>query len=201
MEKRRHLVERLYRHPEPSEQNLVAYYKLWAGLTGATTVFDYTLNGLVGTVTGTDCEPAYEGFSFNGTDDKIDVGTGPASVKSLTIWMKVADIDGNEYPIDLNGTDYLSIVSGAVTVNGFTGEILYVDAEVATSGVTAIAADTFAFIVITATTAANADNFDIGAGGQAWFEGKIGEVRLYSSVLTVPEIKSIYELTKWRYQP
>ena len=188
------------RFPDTSDQNLVAYYKLWAGWTSPTTVFDYAQGGFLGTAAGTDIAPAYEGFSFNGTDDKIDVGTGPTSVKSLTIWMKVADIDGNEYPIDLNGTDYLSIASGAVTVNGFTGEILYVNAAVATSGVTAIAADTFAFIVITATTAANADNFDIGAGGQAWFEGKIGEVRLYSSVLTPQEIKSIYELTRWRYR-
>ena len=197
---RKYRLEEERRHPDTSDQNLVAYYKLWAGWTGADTVFDYTLNDLVGTAEGTDIEPAYEGFSFNGTDDKIDIGTGPTSVKSMTIWMKVADVDGDEYPIDLNGTDYLQIASGDVTVNGFTTAILYVDAEVGVSGTTAIAADTFAFIVITTTTAKNADNFDIGAGGQAWFEGKIGEVRLYSEVLTVPEIKSIYELTRWRYQ-
>ena len=193
-------MKKRYRHPDTSDQNLVAYYKLWAGWTSSTTVFDYAQGGFLGTAAGANLEAAYEGFNFGGFLGKIDVGTGPTSVKSLTIWMKVADVAGNEYPIDLNGTDYLQIASGAVTVNGFTGEILYVNAEVATSGVTAIAADTFAFIVITATTAANANNFDIGAGGGSWFEGKIGEVRLYSSVLTPQEIKSIYELTCWRYR-
>ena len=188
------------RFPDTSDQNLVAYYKLWAGWTSPTTVFDYAQGGFLGTAAGTDIAPAYEGFSFNGTDDKIDVGTGPTTARATTIWLKVADVAGNEYPIDLNGTSYLQIASGVVTVNGFTAQKLYVNAVLGTSGVTTIAADTWSFIVVTGTIPQDASNFDIGAGSQAWFEGKIGEVRLYSSVLTPQEIKSIYELTRWRYR-
>jgi len=187
-------------HPEPSNQYLVAHYKLWDGLNGATTVFDYSLNGLTGTVSGTNCEPAYEGFKFNGTDDFIDVGTGPNPTKTISIWIKQDDVDGNEYPIDLNGTDYISIESGVVTVNGLAGHTLYVNGLAGTSGVTTITALTWNHIVVTDSTANNASDLDIGRVTAAYFAGKISDVRLYSTVLSFPEVKSIYELTKWRYQ-
>ncbi len=188
-----------YRHPQISTVGLVAYYKLWSGLYDGTSVFDYSLNGFTGTPAGTDIAPAYPGFSFNGTDDFIDVGSGPTSVKTVALWVNQADIAGNEYPIDLNGTDFISVASGAVTVNGFTAALLYVDGALGTSGVTAIAASTWALIVVTDTTASNATDFDIGKETANFFEGKVGEVMLFDRVLTPAEIKSIYELTKWRY--
>ena len=194
------MMKRKHIHREPDTKGLAAYYKLWAGYTGATTVFDYSLNSLTGTKSGTNIQPSYPGFKFNGTDDFIDIGTGPASTKTISIWLKQADIAGNEYPIDLNGTDYIAVESGAVTVYGLVGHSLYVDGVAGTSGVTAIAADTWSHIVVTDSTANNATDFDIGRVTAAYFEGMISEVRLYSNVLTLPEIKSIYELTKWRYR-
>ena len=192
-------MKRKHIRPQINTAGLAAYYKLWAGLSSPTTVFDYSLNGLTGTVAGTNCAPAYPGFSFNGTDDYIDVGTGPASVKSVALWIKQDDIAGNEYPIDLNGTDFISVASGAVTVNGFTAASLYVDAAAGTSGVTAIAANTWAFIVVTDTTASNATDFDIGKETANFFDGIIGEVMLFDKVLALSDIKSIYETTRWRY--
>lgn len=193
-------MKKKYMHPEPSTVGLVAHYKLWAGYTSSTTVFDYSLSGLIGTKSGTNIKPSYPGFKFNGTDDFIDIGTGPASTKTISIWFKQDDIAGNEFPLDLNGTDYISVVSGAVTVNGLAGHTLYVNAVAGTSGVTAIAALTWAHIVVTDSTANNASDLDIGRVTAAYFAGNISEVRLYSEVLTLPEIKSIYELTKWRYK-
>ncbi len=184
---------------ELSTLGLVAHYKLWAGLTTTGTVFDYSLNGLTGTVNGPTIAPAYPGFSFDGGQDVIDIGTGPSSVKSVSIWIKQADISGNEFPIDLNGTDYISVVSGAVTVNGFTAASLFVDGVSGTSGVTAIAADTWAYIVVTDTTASNATDFDIGRVTASLFEGTIGEVMLFNRVLLIDEVRSIYEVTRSRY--
>jgi len=192
-------MKKRYRHPDTSDQNLVAYYKLWDGLNGATTVFDYSLNGLTGTVTGTNCAPAGNGFKFNGTDDFIDVGAGPNPTKTISIWLNQDDVAGNEYPIDLNGTDYLAVESGVVTVYGLAGHTLYVNGVSGTSGVTTITALTWNHIVVTDSTANDASDLDIGRVTAAYFAGKISDVRLYSSVLTLPEIKSIYELTKWRY--
>ncbi len=193
-------MQEKYRKPQISTVGLVAHYKLWAGLTTTGAVFDYSLNGLIGTLNGPTVAPAYPGFFFDGAQDFIDIGSGPSSVKSVSVWIKQADIAGNEFPIDLNGTDYISVVSGAVTVNGFTAAVLYVGGVLGTSGVTAIAADTWAYIVVTDTTASNATDFDIGRVTASLFEGIIGEVMLFDRVLSPADIKSIYELTKWRYQ-
>ena len=54
-------------------KDMVAYYKLWYGLTTAGEVFDYSLNGNLGTVTG--AVPAYPGFLFDASDDEINCGS------------------------------------------------------------------------------------------------------------------------------
>lgn len=58
--------------PQINTVGLVAHYKLWAGLTSTGKVFDYSLSGNTGTVTG--ALPAYPGFLFvNGS--KISCGS------------------------------------------------------------------------------------------------------------------------------
>ena len=185
-----------YRKPQISTVGLIAHYKLWVGLTEGSTVFDYSLNGLVGTPSGTDVAPAYPGFSFNGTDDFIDIGTGQEVVRTVLLWVNPTDVAGNDYPIDLNGTDFLTIETGTLTKNGFAGgtTILYVDGVAATT-VTA----NWHLVGITDTLKKNATDFDIGKETANFFDGKIGEVILSSLVLSPAAVKSIYELTKWRY--
>ncbi len=54
-------------------KDLVAYYKVWHGLTTTGEVFDYSLNGNTGTVTGaTAARPA---FLFDAVDDEIACGS------------------------------------------------------------------------------------------------------------------------------
>ena len=191
-------MKKKYRHPEASDFGLVARYKLWAGNTGATTVFDYSLNGLVGTESGTDIKPAYPGFSFNGTDDFIDIGTGPSSAKTVVLWVNPSGVAGNDYPVDLNGTDFLTIETGTLTKNGFAGgtAVLYTDGVAAATTVTAA----WHLIGITDTSAKNATDFDIGKETANFFTGVIGEVWLFSDVKSAVDMKNLYELTKWRYQ-
>ncbi len=107
--------------PQVNTVGLVAHYKLWAGLTTTGEVFDYTLNGFTGIVNGPNIAPVYPGFSFDGSQDVIDIGTGPSSVKTILMWVNPTDIAGTDYPINLNGTDFLTIVTGTLAINGFAG--------------------------------------------------------------------------------
>lgn len=161
-------------------------------------VFDYSLGGKPGTPTGTDIVPTYPGFSFNGTDDFIDIGNHDGLIRTVLLWVKPTGIGGNDYPIDLNGTDYLTIETGTLTKNGFAGgtTVLYTDGVAAATTITA----NWHLIAITDTSVVFAGDVDIGRiEGQGLFTGKIGDVMLFDKTLSAPDVKSIYELTKGRY--
>ncbi len=186
--------------PEISDASEVLHLKLWES-----TIFDYPFNRYTGTLLGGTGTPVSSppGFVFSATNTQyIDIGAGPASVKTVSLWIKQDDISANEYPIDLNGTDYLSVESGEVTVNGFTAATLYVNGIVGTSGVTSIAAGVWSHIVITDTTYSNSSDLDIGRadiGPAVYYDGLISDVRLYSLVRTAANIRDLYEQTRWRY--
>lgn len=188
-------------HPEEvSDASEVLHLKLWES-----TILDYPSDGYTGTLSGGTGTPTPHapGFKFNATNTQyIDIGTGPTSVKTVSLWIKQDDISANEFPIDLNGTDYLSVESGVVTVNGFTAATLYVNGAAGTSGSTAITALTWSHIVITDTTAANATDLDIGRadiGPAVYYDGLISDVRLYSLVRTAAQVRDFYNQTRWRY--
>lgn len=186
---------------EPSTKGLIAQYKLGFGpteISAPVTVFDYSLNGLIGTLTGTDILVAYPGFSFNGTDDVIEIGTGPTAVKTVSIWVNLADVAGLEGIVELTINDYLAINAGVVVVVGFTAADLYVDGVLGTSGVTTVDTN-WHHIAITDTTPVNANTFNIGEVNTVFGEGKIGETMLYDRVLPAAEIKSVYSLQRHRY--
>jgi len=133
---------------------------------------------------------------FDGTDDFVDIGDTSINVKSVSLWINQDDIAGNEYPIDLDGTSYLSVESGVVTVNGFTAALLYVNGVLGTSGATTIAAGTWNHIVITDTTSVDTDDMDIGRVTAAYFAGKIDNVSIFTGVLTAKEVNYLYSGSK-----
>ncbi len=182
--------------PQVNTVGLVAHYKLWAGLTTTTTVFDYSLNGFTGTVSGTNIVPAYPGFTFNDTDDVIDIGSGPGAVSTVLMWVNPTDVAGTDHPISLSSAILLKIVTGTLEAEGFTGgvSILYIDGIAATT-VTA----NWHLIGITDTVAKNASNLDIGRERSRRFAGIIGDTMLFDRVLTAADVKSIYSITRWRY--
>lgn len=146
--------------------------------------------------------PVYPGFDFQAAQSHyIDIGAGPSSVKTVSLWVKEDDIAGNEYPIDLNGTDFISLASGVVTVNGFAGgtAILYVDSVVKASGAYTLTALRWHHLVVTDTLAKNASDLDIGRETANYYDGVISEVRLYSGVLTPVEVANIFNIQKQRY--
>ncbi len=182
--------------PQINTVGLVAHYKLWAGLTTTASVFDYSLGGKSGTPTGTDIAPAFPGFTFNGTDDFIDVGNQGGAIKTLLLWINATSIGDFDFPIDLNGTDYIVINSGEVSANGFAASTFYVDGVAANT----ITAGNWHLIGLTIATAKTASDLDIGrVEGQGLFTGKIDETLLFDRELSAVDVKNIYELTRWRY--
>ena len=171
----------------------MTYYKLWSGLFDGTRVFDY----VSGNKQTTNSVPAYPGFVFDGIANSIGLSPGPTSVSTIAMWVNPDDIAGHEFTITLSATDYLTIETGTLTKNGFAGgtTIRYVDG-VAGSGVTA----NWHLIAITDTSAKSASSGTIGSRiGATFFAGRIGETMLFDRVLTPADMKSLYELTKWRY--
>ena len=192
-------MQEKYRKPQISTVGIVARYKLWAGLTSPGVVFDYSSGGFAGTPTGTDIAPAYPGFLFNGTDDSIGVTSGgPSAVNTVLMWVNPTDVAGVDFPIALAVSNQLIITTGTLSVAGFGGgtTVLYVDGVAGTT-VTA----NWHLIGITDTVASGGDSIFIGKRPlpPAFFKGLIGETLLYDRVLSPAEVKSVYELTKWRY--
>jgi len=220
-----------YRKPQISTVGLVAHYKLWAGLTTADIVFDYSLNGNEGTVSG--AVPAYPGFAFS-TDtiacgsasviDNLFAGGGTVSTWLLSIGKGGGDagtvITKEKWLLQLGGAvtsmifsqafdDDDGIWTFAVTGNIWENVIVVYDNDVGANDPT-VYVDGVAVSATPATqdpgsddaTSDAADSLlfgDVDATGSDW-NGKIGETMLFDRVLSAADAKSIYELTKWRYQ-
>jgi len=184
--------------PEVNTNGLVARCKIWSDGAGIISVFDYSMNGYTASRVGTANYKEYPGQHLDGTDEYLKFGGGPASVSTVLMWVKPDSITlRTDYPIDLNGTDYLTIVNGTLTKTGFAGgtAVLYTDGVAASTTVTT----RWHLIGITDTVAKNASGLDIGRVGANYFDGLVGETLLYNKVLNEGEIKNIYNVTRWRY--
>ncbi len=176
---------------------LVAYHPMDNYFSSGAVVFDESLGGFEGTATNSPV-PSWPGFSFTAASSMfIDIGAGPSSVKTVSLWVKPVAINVTDTPIDLNGTDYLTIVNGTLTKNGFAGgtAVLYTNGVAAAATVIA----DWTMIGITDTSAKNASDFDIGRKDAGYNDGLIGDVMLFSTLLTATEMDDLFELTKWRY--
>ncbi|KKN77699.1 hypothetical protein LCGC14_0358250 [marine sediment metagenome] len=183
--------------PQPSNQGLVCSLAMHDVLQSI--VFDESQNGFNGVPTNSPV-PKYPGFDLvSGSSIYIDVGAGPSSVKTTSMWFKPDDVTAHtDSPIDLNGTDFLTVVNGTLTKNGFAGgtAILYTDGVAAAVTLTA---GRWYHIGITDTSAKNASDFDIGRETGNYTDGIVAGVRLYSTLLTPVQMKNLYELTRWRF--
>jgi len=215
-----------------STYGLIAYYKLFAGLTSTANVFDYSQNGNTGTPTGTDIAPSGDGFSFNGTDDWIDVGDISGNANTISMWFysdtEISKSSTGVTPIHLGAADATKRIGFGAETGLLTDEIITVlDSATGRSGYTSasdtIAANTWHHLccvwdgskyliylnseqkqnAVNATPSLiAADQVEIGRKRTAdrYFGGKIGEVMIFNVSKTAAEVKSIYELTRWRYR-
>ena len=98
---------------------------------------------------------------FDGNGDYADVGNVATGVQSISFWIEVDDITSHtDYVIDLNGTDYIKIVDGEVTVNNISSPTYYVNGI---SGERTIATiDAWYHVAVSTATGINASDVDIG---------------------------------------
>lgn len=146
--------------------------------------------GNINTSTGASTGKVRGALAFDG-DEWVDIGTGPTSVKSVSFWVKQDDVAGLEALLDLNGSDWIATNAGVITVTGFATAVLYVDGVVGVSGTTTITT-AWHHIVVTASGAKNADNFDIGRIGAAYMQGLIDNVMLFDVELSATEVWRLY---------
>lgn len=224
-------MQEKYRKPQISTVGLVARYKLWAGLTDGSTVFDYSLGGNIGIVTG--AVPAYPGILFDASDDEINCGSDStiddlfAGGGTFACWLLSNGRGENNVGRVVDKTEWrLRSINDAATLQfrqAFTGEdgewefsltagvwqhivIAYDnvlganDPTVYINGVSVNVSEEQAPGSDTATSdvASNLIIGDAASSAESW-DGKIGETMLFDRELTAAEVKSIYELTKWRY--
>ena len=152
------------------------------------TVADSSGNTYTGTWSGAGAHWTTQGKqnfagTFNGTDDFVDVGAGPTSVKSIGFWVYPAST--TEYFVDLNGSAYVWANSGVVTATGFTGPTIYVNGL----PTTAITAGVWSYIMVTSATAVNASDLDFGRlEGTDYYQGRLDHVRMYNYVRTAAQV-------------
>lgn len=130
------------------------------------------------------------------TNENVDVGNHGSSIKSIAIWCKPDAVNVTDYLISLNGTDYIRIVNGTVTKNGFgTGtQIIYVDGVVAAT-VTA----NWHLISLTSTDGFTASDLDIGKKPPVgYFNGLVDDVMIFDVVLTARQGKKLADFLRGR---
>lgn len=162
--------------------------------TGTSTTYDTSENSNDGTMTGTmtaaDWVNGKKGsaLDFDGSNDYIDIGTGPTSVKSVEFWVKPTTT--TEYFVNLTSTtDYIWSNAGTVTATGFTSPTIYVNGIQTTTLVSGV----WQHVVVTTDTAENASNLDIGRTADTnYMEGQIDNVRLYDYARTPAQVAWSY---------
>ena len=192
-----------YLRRQPSKEGLVCNLSMFYGYSSTVVLGEYNVhddsgNGYDGKTASTPV-PQYPGFAHKTAGNVgINIGTGPTSVKTTALWIKPNDVAGTDSLIQLNGTDYLTVVTGTLTasIGGFLGgvSVKYVDGV---AGTTLTA--NWHHIAITDTSAKNASVCRTGDVNSATLDGSIADIRLYDRVLTADEMKSLYDLTKCRY--
>ena len=131
---------------------------------------------------------------FDGTDDYIDVGNVTTGIRTISFWVEADAISTHtDYVLDLNGTDYIKIVNGEVTVNNIDSPTYYINAVAGERTIATV--DAWYHVAITTATGIDANDVDLGRVediGEEFFSGKIDEVRLWNGVRTASEILTYY---------
>jgi hypothetical protein len=123
-------------------------------------------------------------LNFDGTDDYVNVGTGPNGVQTVEFW--VYPTSNTQYFIDLDGgTHYIWADSGTLTATGFATTIRINGVET-----TAIESNKWQHVSVSTGTAFDATNITIGKANGNFLSGKMDEVRLWSSERTEAEIRA-----------
>ena len=133
-------------------------------------------------------------LDFDGSNDYIDIGSVGVGIQTISFWIEADDITSRtDHVLDLNGTDFIKIVNGEVTVNNIDSPTYYINGASGNRTIGAI--DSWYHVAITTSTGINVTDMDIGrVEGESpeYFDGKIDEVRLWNDIRTASEILTNY---------
>jgi hypothetical protein len=164
--------------------------------SGTSSVYDSSNNEYTGTMTGSmtagDWVPGKYGtaLDFDGSDDYISIGAGPATVKTVSFWAYPRST--TQYFVELNGSTYVWSNAGTLTATGFSAPTVYVNGKSSST----ITANTWQFITITTTNNINASALNIGKYSTNYYNGLIDNVRLYDYTKTPAQIAWEYDQGK-----
>ena len=133
-------------------------------------------------------------LDFDGSNDYIDIGSVGAGIQTISFWIEADNISSRtDHVLDLNGTDFIKIVNGEVTVNNIDSPTYYINGASGNRTIGAI--DSWYHVAITTSTGINVTDMDVGrVEGESpeYFDGKIDEVRLWNDIRTASEILTNY---------
>src|SRR3989338_4058816 len=131
------------------------------------------------------------GQGIDSTQSYVNPGNVSSSVNSFSLWMKTASSSPTVNLLDLNASQSIKIVAGAVTASGLTSPSIFVDGA---SGSTVNAG--CHHIAVTTGTAVNASavNLGLNATTTAPLDGVLDDVRFYNRVINNNEIKRLYRI-------
>ena len=133
-------------------------------------------------------------LDFDGSNDYIDIGSVGVGIQTISFWIEADDITSRtDHVLDLNGTDFIKIVNGEVTVNNIDSPTYYINGASGNRTIGAI--DSWYHVAITTSTGINVTDMDVGrVEGESpeYFDGKIDEVRLWNDIRTASEILTNY---------
>ncbi len=130
-----------------------------------------------------------QALNFDGTDDYISVGNAYNGVKSVAFWIKADNT--TKKILDLNGSVSVEVSGGTITANNFADATIYVNGAVSST----ITTD-WHHVVITTGTGINASAVDIGRIGGGYFDGKLDDVRFFTTALSSTEALNLYRAGK-----
>ena len=130
-----------------------------------------------------------QALTFNGVDDYATTTTLGSGLKTISFWMKALENTSRKI-INIDGTDQIELnESGEVVATSFPGTTnIYIDGVVSTQ----TTQGEWHHVVITDTTGVNGSTFELGRVGSSYFSGSLDDVRVYTRVLTLSEIKQLY---------
>ena len=127
-------------------------------------------------------------LKFDGSNDVLSVGTTVPSIQTVSFWARLQSISTTQELIDLNGTDYVTSVSGVITVNGFGTETIYVDGRPAST----ITANNWHFISVTTSSSLSGGAVKMGKISTNHGQAFIDDVKFYPYARTAAQIKADY---------
>ena len=117
-------------------------------------------------------------LDFDGSNDYIDIGSVGVGIQTISFWIEADDITSRtDHVLDLNGTDFIKIVNGEVTVNNIDNPTYYINGASGNRTIGAI--DSWYHVAITTSTGINVTDMDVGrVEGESpeYFDGKIDEI-------------------------